>query len=403
MHSVIITKPSKKVFAVLDIGTTKVACIIVKITTNNTIQVLGVGYKKSAGVYSGAIINVKEAFKSVASAIEEAEKNSEETIEEVYINVSGTKISSKISSTTIADINGKVTNRDIKRIFNQSNENINNSEAIIHSISLEYILDNIKGITDPVGMYGSIVQANTHIITIPNSLSLNLQHCVTQNQVYFKGCIVSAYSSGVSCINEDEKELGITVIDIGGGSTSVGVFKGGNLIYAASIPVGGVLITRDIASAFSIEMKDAEKLKVLRGNVILTTTDNNEIMEVERIGESNEKVQISLSDLVSVIRPRVEEIFEMIRNDLQDKITSRVVITGGTSELTSVREVSSHILGCQTRLGVPVILDGMKHYNRNPSLSAIIGSTILISQLSQGNNSEKTGFFNKIFEFVKGS
>ncbi len=401
MHSAVITTPKKQIFAVLDIGTTKIACIIFNVNSHNTVEVLGVGYKKSTGIYSGTVINAKEALASVSQAIEAAEKDSGEIIEEIYINVSGTKVSSQIFSTTITDINNKVTTRDIRRIFNQSNENINNHEAIIHNIPVEYTLDNIRGISDPTGMYGSIMKVTMHTITMSNSSLLNLQHCVTKNQIYFKGCTISAYSSCVSCINEDEQKLGITVIDIGGGSTSVGIFKEGSLIYASSIPMGGILITRDIASVFNINITDAEKIKVLKGNVI--PTNQSEIIEVAPTEDSNEAVQISSLDLTNVILSRTEEILEMVKNDIKDKITNRVIITGGTSQLTGIREVAANILGSQIRLGVPQKLLGMEKYNQNPSLSAAVGSITLIANLMNEDNSSKKKIFKRILNFIKGS
>ncbi len=413
MNSAVIVKPNKKVFAVLDVGTVKIACLVARVSLNNEINFLGIGYKKSEGIYSGAIINAKEACASILAAIEEAERASEEIIEEIYINVAGIKILSQITTSVITDINNKVTVRDIQRIFNKSNENINNKEAIIHNIPLGYVLDNIKGITDPVGMYGSVMKLSMHTITMANSTLLNLKHCVTQNQAYLKGCIVSAYSSAFSCISEDEKELGVTVIDIGGGSTSIGIFSEGQLTYAASIPIGGALITRDIASAFSVDMSDAEKLKVCKGNVILTTTDRNDIMEVNKIGEHNDRIQVCLSDLIAVIRPRAEEIFEIVRDEVKNKITSRVVITGGTSQLTSIRELASHVLSCQARLGVPNLVDNNAtkvnfcisgDYARNPSLSALIGSAMLISKTIKENvaQGEKRSIFSKVLEFIRG-
>lgn len=401
MYSAVIKKPTSKVFAVLDIGTTKIVCMIIKSVANNDVQVLGISYKESIGIYSGAIINAKDASACILSAVEEAEKKSEEVINEIYVNISGSKVSSQTILAEITDINNKVSPRDIRRIFNHSNENVNNKEVIIHNIPLEYILDNIKGIEDPIGMYGNTLKVSMHTVTIAHSVLLNLEHCVTQCQSHFKGCIISAYSSAVACITEDEKELGVAVIDIGGGSTSIGVFREGNLIYVSSVPVGGNLITRDIASAFSIDMANAEKLKVLKGNVILTASDQNDIMEVEKIGENNDTVQISISDLVHIIRPRVEEIFEIAQNEMKEQVVNRVVVTGGTSQLMSIRELASHILGCQVRIGNPIMLNGMEDYIRNPSLSAIIGSVLLIMK-DNVLIDDKKSWFHKILKFIKG-
>ena len=404
MYSAVIKAPAKKVFAILDMGTSKVVCIVVRLSADYEVQILSISYKESFGIYSGAITNAKSASSSILSAIEESEKESGEVVEEIYVNVAGSKILSQIISSEITDINHKVTLRDIRRIFNKSNETINNKEVIIHNIPIEYSLDNIKGIIDPVDMYGNTLKVNMHTITMAHSVLLNLEHCITQFQAHFRGCMISAYCSGLACISDDEKELGVTVIDIGGGSTSIGIFREGNLVYAASIPIGGNLITRDIACAFSIDMVNAEKLKVLKGNVILTSTDQDNLTEVEIIGESDNKVQISASDLVGVIRPRVEEIFEMAYHEIKTKITHRAVITGGSSQLVSIRELASHILGCQVRLGTPNPLEGLGDYNRHPSLSAVVGSIFLIIQQMKQNplNSIKKGIFNKVLEFVKG-
>ncbi len=404
MYSAIIKPPAKKNFAVLDMGTSKVVCVVATLSVERCPQILSVVYKESAGIYSGAITNAKDAGSCILSAIEDAEKESGEVVEEIYVNVAGSKILSQIISSEISDINSKVTLRDIKRIFNKCSETISNKEVIIHNIPIEYTLDSIKGIVDPIGMYGSALRVNMHTVTMAHSVLLNLEHCITQFQAYFKGCVISAYSSGLACISNDEKELGVTVIDIGGGSTSVGIFQDGNLVHTISIPVGGNLITRDIACAFSIDLMNAEKLKVLRGNVILTSVEQDHVTEVETIGESENTVQISVSDLVGVIRPRVEEIFEMVYHEIKQYITNRVVLTGGTSQLLSIRELASHVLGCQVRLGIPNSIEGLGDYDRNPALSATVGSISLIIQEMKNSHigNTKKGIFNKMLEFVKG-
>ncbi|WP_238523298.1 cell division protein FtsA [Anaplasma centrale] len=373
------TEPRKGVFAVLDMGSTKMVCLAVKVRGDGGPEVVGVGYKAADGVNGGAIANKQHAGYSILSSVDAAEQVSEHTMNQVYVNVSGCGIASHNISNEMRSTVHEISDRDIRRIMLQTYEKFSGDDMVIHNIPIAYHLDDLSDVTELRGLYGSKLRADMHVVTASKLALLNIENCITDNNLSMGGCVAEPYVSGLACLTEDEKELGTMVLDIGGNYTSMGIFDRGKFVYAGTIPLGGVHITRDIAYGLCISVKDAERMKILHGNVMLTSADRDYAIETEDGNE--DKRSIMKSDLASIIRPRVEEILELVKKemDAQQNVVGKVVITGGCSNLASIREITNYVLNRQVRVGLPVHVYGMsKEYDRNPVFSAAIGTALLV-------------------------
>lgn len=367
--------------AVLDVGTTKIACFIAHIDSANEIKIVGIGHQLSKGIRSGIITDFTEAEASIVSAVHAAEQMAGETIENVMVSLSGGNLISRNVTVEMTLLGEEVTDRDIMDIIEQGRASIAHHESdIVHCVPVSYYLDGARGIVDPRKMFGKKLGADLHIITGLPSVTRNLSHCVGRCHLNVEEYVATPYASGLSCLEDDEKQLGVTLVDMGGGVTSFSVFGGGKNLYTDAIPIGGMHVTNDIARGLSTSLANAERLKTLHGSAIATARDDQVMIEVPPLGEEDpdENNTMPRSMLVGVIRPRIEEIFEMIRSKIEINGASayagkRVVLTGGASQLLGVREMASNILGKQVRLGRPRPLQGLAEAVSGPAFSTPLG------------------------------
>ncbi|WP_025264234.1 cell division protein FtsA [Wolbachia endosymbiont of Onchocerca volvulus] len=399
MYSAVIVKPKRNTFAVLDIGTTKIICLIVEISGNLNYKITGTGYKIAEGINGGSVTDIKHANCSISSTIALAKQISEKTIDQIYVNVAGCGISSFNTHNEIITANHEISDRDIKRVVSQTFEKYIEENIIIHNIPLKYQLDDMTDIKEVSGLYGKKLSADMNVVTASRPALTNIENCIINNDgISMAGCVASAYSAGFACLSEDEKELGTAIVDIGGGYTAVGIFKRGKLIYASSIPIGGVHITRDIAYGLCTSIEYAERIKILYGNTIITSIDKNEYITVQN-NENDEPIQVPKYKLVDIVRPRVEEILELVKEQFQEQknLINKVIITGGTSQLTSMKEIASYVFNKQVRIGYPESCNGLEdEYNKNPIFSAAIGSIKLIIDTFYKNNARMLNHDSKI-------
>ncbi len=376
------TKNNTPSIAVLDVGTTKIACFIAHIDSAGEIKIVGIGHQLSKGIRSGIITDFAEAEASIVAAVHAAEQMAGETVENVMVSLSGGNLVSRNVTVEMTLLGEEVTDRDIMDIIEQGRASITHQESdIIHCIPVSYYLDGARGIVDPRKMFGKKLGADLHIITGLPSVTRNLSHCVGRCHLNVEEYVASPYASGVSCLEEDEKQLGVTLIDMGGGVTSFSIFGGGRNLYTDAIPIGGTHVTNDIARGLSTSLAHAERLKTLHGSAIATARDDQVMVEVPPLGEeedADESNTLPRSMLVGVIRPRIEEIFEMIRSKIEINGASayagkRVVLTGGASQLLGVREMASNILGKQVRIGRPRPLQGLAESVSGPAFSTALG------------------------------
>nr|WP_230957606.1 cell division protein FtsA [Ehrlichia ruminantium] len=378
LHSSVITDIRKTVFAVVDLGSTKVICLIVKVSGGNPPEIVGVGYKAAEGINGGTITNIESASRSILSCVKSAQQMTQETVSKVYVNVSGCDMHSTDMVNEIDSTMHEISDSDIKKILLQTYEKCHEDQVVIHNIPVLYHLDGLNNITELKGLYGSKLKANMHVVTASKFALLNIENCITSCNLSLAGCMSESYASGLSCITDDEKELGAMIIDIGGRYTSIGIFNKGKFVYADTIPLGGIHITNDIAYGLCVNAKDAERIKVLYGNAMLIHSDNDGVVEAD-VGDE-EILSVLRSDLVRIIKPRVEEIFEIVSDRIgqQKSLINKIVITGGSSQLSNIKEVASSVLNKQVRVGLPIKLNGIQDNVCSPIFSAAVGAVILI-------------------------
>ncbi|MBE6451259.1 MAG: cell division protein FtsA [Alphaproteobacteria bacterium] len=374
-------KPST--LATLDIGSSKVCCIIAHISgRDKKIEIVGYGYNASKGIKNGVITDINQATLSICNAVESAEQMANERISRVIINVSGDKTRSLMRSSSISlHKNRPISENDIEKLISKSNSKINVSDnELIHCLPTNFKVDNGEYVKDPRNIYGESLNLDLMLGFYPEMLYKNLAAVIENAHLEIAEKTFSAYASALSCMVDDEKELGATLVDIGGGTTSIVTFKNGYPVHFSTLPVGGNNITNDIAWGLTTSSLHAEDLKVRHGCAFLISHDQMEVINVYPVGEEDDNYikQIHKSDLINIIAPRVEEIFEMVNkklaeHGLKDVSSHRVILTGGCSELAGIRDVAALILDKQVRLGVARNIPNIPKELYSPVFSTALG------------------------------
>lgn len=369
------------IVAALDVGSTKVCCIIARVEDAGSVRVIGVGHQIATGVRAGSIIDMEAAETSIGAAVHAAEQMAGETIRDVLVNVSGGYPVSH-PFTAEVPVNGQeVTEGDIRRAMAHARTlQVGPDQALVHALPVGFALDGNRGIRDPKGMYGDRLAVQVHVITASAGAIRNLQTCVARCHLDIESMVVSPYASGLACLVDDEMELGSACIDMGGGTTTISVFSEGNLVWTDCIPVGGSHVTSDIARGLTTPLVHAERMKALYGSAMATAADERETIDVPQVGEEERggTNTVPKSFLVRIIQPRLEEIFELVRCRLEQsgyakQVGRRVVLTGGASQLPNTRELAQLILDKQVRIGRPLRLTGLNEAHGGPAFSTAAG------------------------------
>lgn len=367
---------------VLDIGTTKIVCLIATAQENGEFTVMGVGHQLAKGVKSGVITDIGEAATSITAAVHAAEQMAGVTVEDVYVSVNGSNIKSRHVSVELDVLADGVSDQDIADIIHEGCASLSGEEvAILHCFPAHYTLDSARNLRDPRGMIGKKLGADLQIITARDQYLRNLSQCIGRAHLNISEHVMAGHASALSVLEKDEMDLGVTLIDMGGGVTTFSVFVGGRNIYSDAIPVGGNHVTSDIAQGLSTTLHHAERLKTLHGSAINSVKDSEVMIDVPQLGEREEEDEpttMPRAMLVGVIRPRMEEIFEMIRSKLEasgvDKIAGRrCVITGGASQMLGVSDLAAKMLGKQVRKGKPAAIAGLAEAVSGPAFATVIG------------------------------
>lgn len=400
----------------LDVGTTKVACFIARPLENGAAEVIGVGHQVSRGIKNGNIVDMAAVEDSIRTTVEAAEHMAGENVREVVLCVSGAVPESKLISFDVAISGHEISDVDLKRALDPTwlySQQVDDRQ-IIHTLPVAYSIDGNPGVKDPRGMYGEKLGVNMHVITASAGALRNITACVNRCHLDVESQVVGAYAAGLSCLVEDEKELGVICIDMGGGTTDISVFFDGEVVYIDSVPLGGNHVTNDIARGLSTPVAYAERMKTLYGSAVPSPSDDQEVIKVPLVGEVDDgENQISRSMLVGIIRPRIEEIYELVREKLEptgfEKAGARrVVLTGGGSQLTGVRELASEMMDKQVRLGRPDYVKGLAEAVNGPAFSAPAGLIQVImkerqavSMTSARNTELPSGKFGKIGKWIR--
>jgi cell division protein FtsA len=367
--------------AALDVGTAKICCLIAKVSEQGELQVTGIGHHEARGLKSGRIIDMDAAARCVGQAVQTAENMTGELIHQVVINLSATQTGSHLLQGNVALPHEEVTDSDIRRTLAYARDvEIPGQNKLIHAIPISFDVDNQRDIKDPKGMHGRRLSARLHAVTAANQAVKNLQNAVQMNHLNAESFCVDVYASALSCLVPDELDLGCTVIDFGAGTTSIGLIQDGKLIYADAIPLGGWHITQDIARGLTTPLHHAERMKTLFGHAIRTARDEGDMIEVPQIGEEDVPGghYMPRSYLTGIIQPRVEEILELVRAKMDacgaaGLVGRRVVMTGGASQLTGLRDLAGLILDKQIRAATPRKITGLAEVTAGPAFSTVCG------------------------------
>jgi cell division protein FtsA len=373
--------PRGGLIAALDVGSSKICCFIARAEDDGRPRVIGIGHQLSRGVRGGAIVDMEAAEGAILTAVHAAEQMAGETIQGVIINVSGGYPASQTVGVEVTIAGHEVGDGDLRRVLEHGqNADGNGERQLIHSIPVGYTIDGSRGIRDPRGMYGERLGVDIHMVTASAGAVRNLATCVARCHLDIRGLVVSPFASGLAALVEDEMDLGVTVIDMGGGTTTIAVFFDGNVVYTDSVPIGGAHVTSDIARGLSTPVVHAERMKTLYASCIASPADEREVIAVPQVGEDDgdHVNNVPKSILVGIVQPRLEETFELVRARLEtsgfDKIAGRrVVLTGGAGQLAGVRELAALVLDKQVRMGRPIRVAGLAEATAGPAFATCAG------------------------------
>ncbi len=367
--------------AALDVGSSKVCCLIVD-TTGEAPRVVGIGHQVSRGLRGGTVVDMEAAENAVRSTVDAAEQMAGETIRSVLVSVSCGHPASQLVAHEVSVAGHEIGDGDLRRILNVDSM-IKEGPAdkeLLHAFPVGYRIDGSRGVRDPRGMYGERLGVNMHLVWADAGPLRNLLTCIRRCHLEVGRLVVAPYASALACLVAEERHLGVTLIDMGGGTTSIAVFFDGELVHSDVIPIGGGHVTTDIARGLSTPLAHAERMKTLYGSVIPSPSDDREIIKVPVIGEEEETEasQVPRSVLVGIIRPRVEETLEMIRVRLKDAGFDktggrRLVLTGGACRLPGTVELAGQILDKQARLARPRPLDGLADAATSAAFATCVG------------------------------
>ena len=374
-------KPDKNLIVALDIGTSKIVTIVAEITDDNQIEVVGFGTHPSRGLKRGVVVNIESTVQSIHRAIQEAELMAGCEIHSAFTGIAGSHIRSLNSHGIVAIRDREVNQSDVDRVIDAAKAvAIPADQQILHILPQEFIVDNQEGVREPVGMSGVRLEAKVHIVTGAVSAAQNITKCVKRCGLQVGDIILEQLASSHSVLSEDEKELGVCMVDIGGGTTDVAIFSDGAIRHTSVIPIAGDQVTNDIAVALRTPTQYAEEIKIKYGSALANHVDSNETIQVLGISKRPAK-KIHKKALAQVIEARYEELFALVmaelrRSGYEDLIAAGVVLTGGAANIPGAIELAESVFQMPVRLGVPQNVRGLMDVRENPSYATGVGLLI---------------------------
>lgn len=399
-------KVERNLLVALDIGTSKVVVLVGEVTADKEIQVIGIGSHPSKGLKKGVVVNIEATVQSIQRAVEEAELMAGCEIHSAYTGIAGSHIRSLNSHGIVAIQNNEVDYDDVERVIDAAKAvAIPADQKILHILPQEFIIDNQDGIKEPIGMSGVRLEAKVHLITGAMSAAQNIIKCVKRCGLEVSDIILEQLASSYAVLTEDEKELGVCLIDIGGGTTDLAVFVDGSILHTAVIPIAGDQVTNDIAVALRTPTQYAEKLKLDYGCAMVKLADAKESIEVRSPGDRQGK-QASVRTLAEVIEARYEELFKLVatelrRSGLEDGVAAGVVLTGGGSQVRGIAQLAEQVLNMPVRIGRPVNVKGLSDELKSPVYSTAVGLLQYGMQQHQDPQQSRRSKFN-LFSKMKG-
>jgi cell division protein FtsA len=401
-------------FGVLDIGTTKIACLIGRTESDGTLRVLGFGWNKGRGVRGGGIVDLEEAERAIRACVGQAEDMADTRLHGVTVNLTCGQPESKLFNVQWP-VGGRAVNEsDIRAVVREGRlRAASDGREPIHAMPLHFSVDDTDRVVDPRGLYCTTLTSRLHMIDAAATALRSLSACIGRCDLEIEELVSAPMAAGLSTLVADERELGVTVIDMGGGTTGMAVFAEGQLLHTAQLPIGGTHVTKDLAVGLSTPIVHAERLKTLFGNVQACADDEKELLPVPLVGEDEGQFsQVPRIMVMNIIRPRIEETFEMVKERLDSSgmvraAGNRVVLTGGACQLPGVRDLAAQMLGKQVRLARPAALRGLPELASGPAFATAAG--LLTWAAGAGRTfhdvdfdvDRPTGLFRRIVNFLK--
>ena len=396
-------RETKNLLVALDIGTSKIIAIVAEINDDGGIEVLGLGQHPSKGLKKGVVVNIESTVNGIQRALEEAELMADCKIRDVLTGIAGSHIKSFNSHGMVAIKDKEVSQFDVDRVIETARAvNIPMDQQILHILTQEFIIDGQEDVREPVGMSGVRLEVKVHIVTGAVSAAQNIMKCVRRCGLEVRDLVLQPLASAIAVLSQDEKDLGVCLVDIGGGTADIAVFTGGSIRHTAVIPIAGDQITNDIAMALRTPTKDAEDIKIAHGCALRQMASVNDVIEVPGVGD-REPRQLSRQTLAEVIEPRVEELYSLIQRELrasgfEELLSSGIVLTGGSAAMQGMVELGEEVFHMPVRLGVPNYSGGLSEVVRNPRFSTVVG--LLLSGLEQKKRDEHVRMHSANFKSV---
>ncbi len=367
-------------FGILDLGSTKVACIVARVDPDGVPRVLGYGWKQSRGIKGGNVVDLPDVEAAVRAAVASAEEMAGHKLSGVICNLSCGQPESRVQNLQWTVGGRAVTEADLRAvIWDGRRRAAEEGRESVHAVPLGFSIDATPGVDDPRAMVCETLGAKLHLVGAASSALRNLGACLAGCDLEVEELVSAPYASALSVLVEDEKQLGATVVDMGGGTTSLAVVHEGHLLHTAQIPVGGWQVTNDLARGLATPIAQAERLKTLHGGVISTGDDERDMLHVQQVGEDEERLsRVPRAALLNIIRPRLEETLELVRDRLDaaglgPEVGSRVVLTGGASQLVGLRELAARTLERPVRLARPHPVRGLPEMAHGPGFATTLG------------------------------
>jgi cell division protein FtsA len=379
------------IVAALDIGTSKVACLIARLKPQapqevlhrrtHCIEILGVGHTESGGIKNGAVINLAEAEEAVRHAVDLAEREASVHLESVALSVSSGRPASEFYAVNVNLAGPSVTDGDVVRALAAgSNHSVRPGRVLLHSLPIGFALDGVRGVGEPRGMLAREFGVDMHVVTADVTAARNLMLAVEHCHLQVETMVAAPYVAGLSVVADDEADVGAALIDFGAGTTTTAVFSGGRFVHADGFALGGNHVTMDLARGLNTRISDAERIKTLYGSVLAGGSDERDMIAVPNVGDDEREPPqfVSRASLVRIIKPRVEEILEMVRDRLAassfaSEPRARAILTGGASQLTGLPELTARVLNRPVRIGRPLGIAGLPEFAKGPAFAVAAG------------------------------
>lgn len=380
--------------AALDVGTSKVVCMIARLKPiggnqvlrqrSHTVEVLGLGHTRSRGMKSGAVVDLAECEDAIRHAVDAAERMAGVQLESVVLSLSSGRLGSDRYRAEVTMPRPAVDEGDIHRVLLAGNRHcVRDGRVVLHSLPIGYALDGVSGVRDPRGLLGRRLGVDMHMASADTGPARNLMLAVERGHLAVEAMVASPYASSLSVLSDDEPDLGVAVVDMGAGTTSIAIYSEGHLAHVDAVAVGGLHVTMDLARGLSTPVADAERIKTLHAAAIGVPSDERDMIAVPSAGEDEREPanMVPRATILKITRPRLEETLELVRDriaasGLGNGAGSRIVLTGGASQLTGLQDLAARILGRQVRIGRPLGLSGLPDAAKGPAFAAAAGLLI---------------------------